>query len=375
MRTFLTTCFLLLFMMSVISVAVLFTEPVQSRDLIVAAVFTGLATILYVARYAYLVHFGRLGLLKPKLFWKSFKPDVRRNALAISAAELAVTSLSHRANPTSDGIDSIVMKEMLKIKELGFGRKSRSDDELRSENQLHRFMDTGKQDRTTPPMQELRDVRRKDVFLHMRKIVDDWYAERAAKDAAYQDWLAEVGETDQTHLLEDGWIAFLERLPGPDIHLWHGIATDFHDLFGDRLDAAFWVVQQDACDRATASDFIAGYLYYFLSAEYADITKRDARLDDFLSVIRAYNAGKYTAHSIKAGTHIDGDLDDAAAAEILIKYEAAQGLTNLPRPKGLINSTTPPSDANTRGYASPYAFWDDAGLHLDYPGPDWRNVS
>ncbi|MEP1638749.1 MAG: hypothetical protein ABJJ99_20180 [Ascidiaceihabitans sp.] len=337
--------------------------------------FTGLATVLYVACYAYLVRFGRLGLIKPKLFWKPFKPDARRNVLAISAAGLAVTSLSHRANPTSDGIDSIVLKEMLKIKELGFGRKSWSDDELRSERKLYRFMDRGKQDRTTPPIQELRGVRRKDVFLHMRKIVDDWYAARAAKDTAYQEWLVEVGEMDQTHLLKDGWIAFLESLSGSDIHLWHGIATDFHDLFGDRLDAAFWIVQQDACDRATASDFIAGYLYYFLSAEYVDITKRDARLNDFLSVIRAYNAGKYTAHSIKAGTHTDCALDDATAAEILIKYEAAQGLTNLPRPKGLINSTIPPSDSNTRGYASPYAFWDDAGLHLEYPGPDWRNAS
>lgn len=361
--------------MSTLSVAVMFISPFQSQDLFLAVVMAGLTVALYTARYAYLVRFGRLGLLKPTLFWKPLKPEVRKLAVGASAAGLAMTAISHRSNLWSDGVDAITTKEMIKIKELGFGRKSRSDDELRSENQLRRFMDIGKQDRHSPPNQELKNVRRKDVFLRMRKIVDDWYAERADRNQAYQDWLAEVGETDQTHMLNDGWIPFLESLPGPDINLWHGVATDFHDLYGDRLDAAFWIVQQDVCDKATVSDFISGYLYFHLSADYSDITVRDERLELFLSVIDAYNAGMYKAHSITAGTFVGVDLDDIAAAEILTKYEGAQGLTNLPRPKGLMNGTIPPRDSNARSYASPYAFWDDAGLHLRYPGPDWRNFA
>ena len=291
-----------------------------------------------------------------------------------SAASYVTTALSIRASRSANTLNEIVTKEVLEIKELGYNRRPRSGDELISENKLWRFIETHRKDRSAPPMSELRGVRRKDVFFRLRKVVDDWYAERAAREKAYQEWLAEKGGEDQSHLLKNGWIAFLEGLPGPDIHLWHGVATDFHDLFGDRMDAAFWIVEQEECDRATVSDFIMGFLVYRLGEPYADITKREKRLDRFLQIIEAYNAGFYRWHSIAAGlNNHEIEPNDTAAAEILDKYETAQGLANLPRPTNLLDSAKRPVDSPSRGYTSPYAFWDDAGLHLEYPGPDWRN--
>lgn len=375
MRTFLTTIFYLSFAMAALSVAVLFISPFQSQDIILAAVLTPLAILIYLARHAYLVRFGRLGLLKPTLRWKPMKPDARAAALKISAAGFVTALNTIRSTGASSSAYALFYDKMRQIEGLGFDRKSRSDEELLSENKLIRFVESNNKDRSTPPLSELRGVRRKDVFLNLRKQVDDWHAARAASADAYQEWLAEVGDTDQSHLLKDGWIAFLEDLPGPDIHLWHGVATDFHELFGDRLDAAFWIVEQEACDRATASDFIVGYLTYFLSEDYEDITKTDARLGRFLSIIEAYNAGRYKAHSITAGALVGAELDDVAAGRLLTRYEAVQNLKGLPRPKGLIDSTVSPTDPITRGYSSPYAFWDDAGLHLEYPGPNWRDAA
>ncbi|MEP2766581.1 MAG: hypothetical protein ABJU46_06905 [Paracoccaceae bacterium] len=377
MRTFLTTCFYLFFVLSAVSIIALLSQPFQRADVILAISLTALAALLYVVRYAYLVRFGRLGLLKPKLHWKPLKRDAFQQALQISSAWHISAALAQKGHSKENDINVIVYNELQKIKPLGYSRKVRSNDELLSENKLLRFIEMDKPDRNAPPTHELRGVRRKDVCLRLRKLVDDWHAEHTAATKAYQDWLAEVGDVDQSHLLKDGWIAFLESLPSPDINLWHGIATDFHDMFGDRLDAAFWIVEQEECDRATASDFIAGYLRFNLSAEYADITKPDEGLDRFVSIIKAYNSGRYKSHALAAGTHIGHEfaLDDVAASEILSEYQTAHGLTDLPRPMNLIKSTTPAPDPNPSLFASPYAFSDDVGLHLKYPGPNWRSAA
>ncbi|MBS8226589.1 hypothetical protein [Vannielia litorea] len=58
-------------------------------------------------------------------------------------------------------------------------------------------------------------------------------------------------------LIAEGWVPFLQSM-SPDIHLWNDVATDFDQFYGDRLDAAFWILEQPACDKATAWQFIAG---------------------------------------------------------------------------------------------------------------------
>ena len=94
----------------------------------------------------------------------------------------------------------------------------------------------------------------------------------------------------------------------------------------------------------------------------------------FSAIIEAYNSGAYDAHSIKAGTHVDEPMEDAEAGRLLSIYEEQHGLAALPRPRGLIDGTVAPTSPPSRGCNSPYAFWDDAGLHLEYPGPNWREA-
>lgn len=375
MRTFLATSFLFFFAFAGLSVGVLFTSPFGRDDILLAAVLSTLAGLLYLTWRMYLVYFGRLGLLKPKLLWKPMKAPARKNALASSAGTILVVAMQRPKAWTSQELDFLIFKELTGIEVLGFSRKSRSDDELRSEFKLIRFLEVGTIDRSAPPMNELRGVQRKDVFLNLRKKVDEWYATQLAHATAHKDWLTEVGDQAQDHLLKDGWIAFLKGLPGPDIHLWHGVATDFHELFGDRLDAAFWIVQQPECDRATASDFIRGYVRYEMKKLPVGDEIQNERVDLFASIIEKYNAGFYSAHSIKAGVHLSDEPFDAECEAIMRAYESKHGLDQLPRPKGLVNSSMSPTDPTTRGYASPYAFWDDAGLHLKYPGPNWREVA
>lgn len=380
MRTVLTTMFFLASLFAAISVAALMTEEASATDAYLAVASVLVAALIYVGRHFYLIRFGRLGLLKPSLFWKPLTPKQRKAYVAVSSAGTIQTVLSHAHQMKATGgvepdtVYWLEYSERRKIKALGYDRKMRSDEELTSESKLIRFVECSRKDRSKPPMEELRGVRDTAVFFALRQKIDDWYARREADKDTYQEWLAEVGTVDQSHLLKDGWIPFLQSLRGPDIHLWHGVATDFHEMFGDRLEAAFWIVEQEACDKATVSDFIQGYILHELSAEYADISRLDRRLERFAAVIEAYNSGAFAAHSITAGTHLMEPLGEAEAARLLSIYEEKHGLPALPRPRGLIDQTVVPTSPPDRGYKSPYAFWDDAGLHLEYPGANWRKA-
>ena len=93
--------------------------------------------------------------------------------------------------------------------------------------------------------------------------------------------------------MKDGWIPFLRGLSHRDPFLWHGIATDFHEInHRGRLDAAFWILEQPECDRATSSDFIRGFGATELF-EFAAKSKDTARLNAFQEVINRYNSGDY----------------------------------------------------------------------------------
>lgn len=383
MKTFLSILFGTSFVFAVLSVFALFVDDPTPLDLSVAAVFIVTTAVLYALARWYLVRFGRIGLLKPKLFRKEKSRKVYKDHVALNAASQitsAMGGIMNKRNTGDIGLDMRIRLEMQNIKALGFDRKLRTFEELQSESTILAFVEMHKADRSTPPLDLLRDIRDTAPLFRLRNMVDDWYAERAAQKTDYQGWQAEVGDVDQSHLLEDGWIAFLENLPGPDIHLWHGVATDFHEMSEDRLDAAFWIVEQDICDRTTASEFIMGFLQARLDIGRYDtqggkrMLQPDPFLDRFASIVALYNRGFYRFQSIPAGIHSAAILEDGIADDLLTNYERATGLTGLPRPKGIIAAGTQPTDPAGRGFNSPYAFWDEAGLHLAYPGDNWREA-
>lgn len=390
MRTFLTTLVFLTGGFAALAIFVLFIADSGLKDVYLAIGATVVAVLTYLIWWLFLLRFGRLGLLKPKLYWKPLKPEERQAALRTSAADAVSTLLRNMGRQMdlepakSDDISYQVFDDMRKIEALGYDRKKRSDDELLSERQLLRFVETFNADRSAPPLKELHGVRDKAVFFDLRRKVDDWYARRDARDQAYVAWKQHVGDVSRGYLLEDGWIRFLESLDGRDIRLWHGVATDFHDIEGDRLPGAFWILGQPECDKATASDFILLFVGYMLARPEmgGDTFAR------FADVVRRYNAGFYKFHSIRAGEALkalfrEESIDDAmkrmaeravASAEkrsVDAATLAAQ-LAALPRPEGLLDPKIDPSDGYERHVSSGYAFWDDAGLHLSYPGENWR---
>lgn len=384
MKMLLSTLFGMSFVFAVLSVVALFLDDPTSLDIGIAVGSVVATVALYAIARWYLIKFGRIGLLKPKLFRKEQSKKIHKDSVALNAANTITSAMHARMNKlnTGDiGLDMRIRLEMQNINALGFDRKQRTFEELQSESAILAFVEVDKEDRSSPPLHLLSDIRETAPLLRLRTMVDDWYAERENKKSTYQAWLAEVGDVDQSHLLRDGWIAFLENLPGPDIHLWHGIATDFHGMSADRLNAAFWIVEKDACDRTTASEFIMGFLQARLDIGDYDtkdgkqLLQPDPLLDRFASVVVRYNRVFYRFQSIPAGIHAAVSLEDGVADSLLTFYERATGLTGLPRPKGIIADGTQPTDPTGRGHNSGYAFWSEAGLHLAYPGDNQSEAS
>lgn len=226
----------------------------------------------------------------------------------------------------------------------------------------------------------LKDVADPSLFLALRKKVVDIQASRLTAQRDFDDWQAAVGRTDMSHLLKDGWIAFLRSLPAPDPLLWHGVATDFHGIEArGRLEAAFWILEQPDCDRATASDFIRGFVANELLETAARVGNTDL-LKAFQDVIDRYNAGFYVRFGIvpDAGgigpiaETITGPFDDKAVASMMDRIARDTGIAPLRKPIGLLGRDAKPNEPMPVSTRSPYDFWDDAGLHLRYPGPGWR---
>lgn len=170
----------------------------------------------------------------------------------------------------------------------------------------------------------------------------------------------EPQDQDMNHLLKHGWMYFLGQLERPDPRLWHEIATDFHEIDspqdrgrplvpfvgidpGGRLDVAFWIVEQPDCDRATASDFIRG----FVANELYEIAVRDkatALLSAFSAVIKRYNSGFYRWHGIHADElgiePIAGPsyktFDETAVADMMAQIERRYGADPIERPVNLL---------------------------------------
>ncbi|THD84850.1 hypothetical protein E7811_03750 [Aliigemmobacter aestuarii] len=241
-------------------------------------------------------------------------------------------------------------------------------------------LDTGPEDRRQALLVDVADT---SPFFALRKKVEELRRRDASDRQAYSEWMAAVGNTNMDHLLKDGWIPFLRSLSHPDPYLWHGIATDFHDIdHRGRLEAAFWILEQPECDRATASDFIRGFVANELF-EIAAKTKDTARLSAFQAVINRYNAGSYTWFGMVPDAEgitpiaemLDGPFDDKAVAAMMNRITWSAGIPAFPAPIGLLAGDDRPKNPMPGLVRSPYDFSDDAGLHLRYPGRDWRKTS
>lgn len=390
MRNVITGLCLATALFAALSVAVLFTTVPTKDDILLAGGLTLLAALFFAIRHVYLIRFGRLGLLKPRVWRKEMSSKTYKSAVLRSTAGDLATLLQHhqatRASGTApDSVSMLVYTEMRKIAALGYGRETPSQDELISQGKLLRFVQPHRSDRSAPPMEELRGVRDTEVFFELRRKVDDWYARRDARNAAYADWKDAVGGESRDHLLDGGWIPFLTGLDGPDIYLWHGVATDFHEIdVRDRLDAAFWILEQPECDKATASDFILNYVEYRLEDRRIEL----GELARFAEVVKRYNGGFYRFQSIRPDTGPRAMFGDRPIEEVMAgkRDRALGGLpegsearrqleaahAGLPPPSRLLEAGAEPKDDRARHVDSGFSFWDDAGLHLTYPGDDWR---
>ncbi|MDD9923782.1 MAG: hypothetical protein OXQ92_16110 [Boseongicola sp.] len=249
-----------------------------------------------------------------------------------------------------------------------------SDDELRSLYQLYMYADPADRPKSRLPEQYLRDVREPAVFNKLRRYSEDWREEQAKPEVAFEAWLEEVGDPDMNHLLLNGWVRFLESLPGNDIKLWHAIATDFDNLDErDRLDAVFWILEQPDCDFATANDVIRGYIYWGVLEDLARKAAASGKrqyVSAFANVINRLNDGFYTRHSLPASSldkpGPEFDLDEMG--HVVAEISKATGMPLLPKPRGLVLEPAEGVDAMPDGYTSPYDYAPDAGLFLKFPG-------
>lgn len=373
MVKFFDTLFYFAALCAALAIAIVVIDPqgTQAADRTLAAVFAVLTALLYGLRQLVRRKFSRFGLLTHK-HRRPLSKKARQNAIQRWALLATTGGLSARMHAIGkQAPDAVVMLGVAEITR-NWNAKAPSDDEIRSKLQLWDYADPYEKNRSIVRREHLRDVRDTTPFNTLRAAVDAIYAEQTRRDDAYQEWRDAVGDTCMDHLLGDGWIAFLQGLPGPDIHLWHAVATDHHEISDDRMAAAFWILDQDDCDRATASDFIRSYICFGLQSDLAHGDHHNVYR--FAQIVSAYNAGRYTAHSITAGAFDATGFDDAQAARELDRIKGAYGPLDIPRPRGLIDETTVPTDDANRGYRSPYDFWDGEGLHLRYPGPDWREA-
>lgn len=191
-------------------------------------------------------------------------------------------------------------------------------------------------------------------------------------------WLDRVGGSDSAkHLLADGWLAFLRSLERPDIRLWHDIATEFHEFGSDRLDAAFWILEQSECDRSTAWHFIVGMVSWQVIDE--DLARQkelgQTRIRDaFEAVLQRWNAGFYQFHSISYPQNEDGEghhgFESDTILSLLTKLEEKFGLEPFTYPTNLDQDLEFPKDDFSRSVSVGLYFYSDVGLCLT-KGQDW----
>lgn len=88
----------------------------------------------------------------------------------------------------------------------------------------------------------------------------------------------------------------IRSFAGPDIILWHQIATETHDFDALENDI-WWILEQKECDQATVAEFLLGFILFEL-LENAAKTKNEARLANYRSTVQRWTIGYYTHRCI-----------------------------------------------------------------------------
>lgn len=352
--------------------------PASGFARVAFAILAPVSIVLFALRRRERTNFG-MGLMKPGTPGMS-KAQATSMRLAVVNTMMAV-----KTYPNAKGTEEyVVTQEISRLSaEWKAMRKTgtQTDAELQSLFLLLSYaQDKGPEDRRQTLLADVADTA---PFFELRQKVEEIRGRGASEQQAYNEWKTAVGNTKMDHLLKDCWLPFLRSLSHPDPYLWHGVTTDFHEInYRGRLDAAFWILEQRECDRATASDFIRGFVANELF-ESAAKSNDTARLNAFQEVINRYNSGYYIWFGIgpdlsgiePIAETTDGPFDDKAVAAMLKRIAHATGYPAFTAPIGLLTADDTPNNPMPGLVRSPYDFWDDAGLHLRYPGRDWRETS
>lgn len=248
------------------------------------------------------------------------------------------------------------------------------DDELRSLYCLYMYVlwgDALNRGDSARREQWLRDVEVTAPFIILDLSIRKFAEANVRRAVQNQEWVnSTVAVQAQTVVEVDSWIDFLKAMNPPDIYLWHQIATAFQDLRGDMLQAVFWILRQPACDRATAHDFIAGFVSWDILHREIAVRRGEERLslwNDFCAVIERWNNGFYQFHSISSVLGpVDGyhGMRAADIGRVLSIIEVTFGLPCAPRPELFDENFRQPRDAGTRSKRSKYVYDSIDGLKL-----------
>ena len=297
------------------------------------------------------------------------RPKLSKAEAGAYASDLVVSIQSRNVNGRDDPREFILQEILRLSKEWQSSRDGDllSADEYRSINLLKTYAS-----HWNKPMDHLlEDVaeEHKALFHDLRARVTAWHRDKDDARSDHKAWLEHVGNPDASHLLANGWVAFLESLPQADPVLYHQIVTEFHED-GDRMDEKFWILSQPECDIGTVAAFLRGYL----NTEYfgQDYPKY---AEHVRSVIELYNQGYYKHHGYGFDMVDVACEGDAALEKGLREIERCLPDNKMPRPMNLPDHKITPPDDRSNAYRSPYDFWDDAGLHLSYPGRNWRDAA
>lgn len=159
----------------------------------------------------------------------------------------------------------------------------------------------------------------------------------------------------------------IQSLAGPDLHLWHAIATDSHDFDQNETDV-WWILDQPECDRLTVAEFLLMFEHF----EYLEQAVRSfdgKRLTAFKRVVDRWNTGFYQFQTLEL--HLMRLLSQSQSASInrnILRISQETG-TELPTlADDLFTCLTPTTTSGTRGVNSGWVYEPTVGLlRVDVP--------
>ena len=252
------------------------------------------------------------------------------------------------------------------------------DDELRSLYSLYMYVlwgDALNRGESARREQWLREVEVTAPFIILDLSIRKFAEANVRRAVPNQEWANSTVSVQSRSVVEvDSWIEFLKVMDPPDIYLWHQIAAAFQDLRGDLLDAVFWILRQAPFDRATAHDFIAGFVSWDILHREIAVRRGEERLslwNEFCAVIERWNNGFYQFHSIPSVLGpVDGyhGMQAADVGRVLSIIEVTFGLPNAPRPELFDENFRHPKDGGSRAQRSKYFYDSIDGLQLRCEG-------